>query len=179
MQRFQLGSGHHRIRLPVLTGHRGECFLSGGRLRSRLEPNVISVHRDIGPAYLVGHQHNCLLSDQNSLFSFIYAVSTCQEFNFFSLRILFFFFMKCIVGSPQLDWNICFLDYVKSCYSTATNVKWWRVCVVECLFVDVMKLCFERYVQSLMRYSLVVIKASLVLINPAGQLRSSDCGTVW
>ncbi len=44
--------------------------------------------------------------------------------------------------------------------------------------MDVMKLCFERYVQSLMRDSLVVIKASLVLINPAVQLRSSDFGTV-
>lgn len=56
--------------------------------------------------------------------------------------------MKCIVGSPQLDWNVCFINYVKSCYSTATKVKWWRVYVVVfiCAFFTVFwNICLKSH----------------------------------
>lgn len=134
MQRFQLGTRHHRIRLPVLTGHRGERFLSGGRLRSRLEPNVVSVHRDIGPAYLVSHQYNCRLSDQNVLFTS--AVSTCQ-FNFLKKKSL-----KCMITSPHWTEISVLLTKQKAAIPQQMKVKWRGFCVGGCLFVDVMKLCF-------------------------------------
>lgn len=129
MQRFQLGPGHHRVGLPVLSGHRGKCFLSGGRLRSWFEPNVFSVHRDVESGHPVGHQHKCLLSDQPVFFILFFPSTQFKPVRgsvllqnqpfFFSLNVLK---MHCWITS--LDWNIIrFLDDPKSCYSITMKVK--------------------------------------------------------